>query len=43
MRLPKAEFLVTLTEADPENAMDSGLILPEPGHERECSTRTAPR
>ena len=31
----EAEFLVALTEADPANAMEAGLILPEPGHEEE--------
>lgn len=31
----EAEFLVVLTEADPANAMEAGLILPEPGHEQE--------
>ncbi|OBH61528.1 tautomerase family protein [Mycobacterium sp. E2479] len=30
----EAEFLVVLTEADPANAMEAGLILPEPGHEQ---------
>lgn len=29
----EAELLVTLTEADPANAMEAGLILPEPGQE----------
>ena len=32
---PEAEFLVALAEADAANAMEAGLILPEPGHERE--------
>jgi phenylpyruvate tautomerase PptA (4-oxalocrotonate tautomerase family) len=31
----EAEFLVALTEADPANAMEAGLILPEAGHEKE--------
>jgi phenylpyruvate tautomerase PptA (4-oxalocrotonate tautomerase family) len=31
----EAEFLVVLSEADPANAMEAGLILPEPGHEQE--------
>jgi phenylpyruvate tautomerase PptA (4-oxalocrotonate tautomerase family) len=31
----EAEFLVVLAEADPANAMEAGLILPEPGHEQE--------
>lgn len=31
----EAELLVVLTEADPANAMEAGLILPEPGHEQE--------
>jgi phenylpyruvate tautomerase PptA (4-oxalocrotonate tautomerase family) len=31
----EAEFLVALTEVDPANAMEAGLILPEPGHEQE--------
>ncbi|OBK85014.1 tautomerase family protein [Mycolicibacter sinensis] len=30
---PEAEFLVVLTEADPANAMEAGLVLPEPGQE----------
>ena len=32
---PESEFLVALAEADAANAMEAGLILPEPGHERE--------
>jgi phenylpyruvate tautomerase PptA (4-oxalocrotonate tautomerase family) len=31
----EAELLVVLTEADPANAMEAGLILPEPGQEQE--------
>jgi phenylpyruvate tautomerase PptA (4-oxalocrotonate tautomerase family) len=31
----EAEFLVALSEADPANVMEAGLILPEPGHEQE--------
>jgi len=31
----EAEFLVALTEFDPANVMEAGLILPEPGHEQE--------
>lgn len=31
----EAELLITLTEVDPANAMESGLILPEPGDEPE--------
>ena len=31
----EAEFLVSLTEVDPANVMETGLILPEPGHEQE--------
>lgn len=31
----EAELLVVLNESDPANAMEAGLILPEPGHERE--------
>lgn len=34
-RQSEAEFLVVLTEVDPANAMEAGLILPEPGHEQE--------
>jgi hypothetical protein len=30
---PEAEFLVVLTEADPANTMEAGLVLPEPGQE----------
>ena len=30
----EAEFLVALREADPANAMEAGLILPEPGREQ---------
>jgi phenylpyruvate tautomerase PptA (4-oxalocrotonate tautomerase family) len=30
---PEAEVLVSLSEAKPENAMEAGLILPEPGDE----------
>lgn len=30
---PEAELLVVLTEADPANAMEAGLVLPEPGQE----------
>ena len=32
---PEAEFLVALSEFDPANAMEAGLILPEPGHEQQ--------
>ena len=38
----EAEFLVALTESDPANIMEAGLILPEPGHEQSGSMRTAP-
>ncbi|OBG29579.1 tautomerase family protein [Mycobacterium sp. 852002-51057_SCH5723018] len=31
----EAEFLVALTEVDPVNAMEAGLVLPEPGHEQD--------
>ena len=31
----EAEFLVALSESDPANVMEAGLILPEPGHEQE--------
>ena len=31
----EADFLVALTEIDPANAMEAGLILPEPGREQE--------
>jgi phenylpyruvate tautomerase PptA (4-oxalocrotonate tautomerase family) len=31
----EAEFLVALTESDPANIMEDGLMLPEPGHEQE--------
>jgi phenylpyruvate tautomerase PptA (4-oxalocrotonate tautomerase family) len=31
----EAELLVALTELDPANIMEAGLILPEPGHEQE--------
>jgi phenylpyruvate tautomerase PptA (4-oxalocrotonate tautomerase family) len=31
----EADLLVVLNEADPANAMESGLILPEPGREQE--------
>lgn len=31
----EAELLVALTEMDPANAMEAGLILPEPGHEQQ--------
>ncbi|OBA82029.1 cis-3-chloroacrylic acid dehalogenase [Mycobacterium sp. 1164966.3] len=31
----EAELLVALTEVDPASAMESGLILPEPGDEQE--------
>jgi phenylpyruvate tautomerase PptA (4-oxalocrotonate tautomerase family) len=31
----EGEFLVVLAESDPANAMEAGLILPEPGHEQE--------
>ncbi|WP_145013841.1 tautomerase family protein [Mycobacterium marseillense] len=31
----EAEFLVALTEVDPANAMEAGLVLPEPGREQE--------
>jgi phenylpyruvate tautomerase PptA (4-oxalocrotonate tautomerase family) len=31
----EAELLVALNEFDPANAMEAGLILPEPGHERQ--------
>lgn len=31
----EAELFVALSEADPANAMEAGLILPEPGHEQE--------
>jgi hypothetical protein len=31
----EAEFLVVLTGPDPANAMEAGLILPDPGHEQE--------
>ena len=34
-RQSEAEFPVVLTESDPANAMEAGLILPEPGHEQE--------
>ncbi|RAV02965.1 tautomerase family protein [Mycolicibacter senuensis] len=30
---PESEFLVALTEADSANAMEGGLVLPEPGQE----------
>lgn len=29
----EAEFLVALSEADPANTMEAGLVLPEPGQE----------
>jgi phenylpyruvate tautomerase PptA (4-oxalocrotonate tautomerase family) len=31
----EAEVIVSLSEAKPENAMEAGLVLPEPGHERQ--------
>src|ERR1700730_502522 len=31
----EAEVLVSLSEAKPENAMEVGLVLPEPGHEQQ--------
>jgi phenylpyruvate tautomerase PptA (4-oxalocrotonate tautomerase family) len=31
----EAELLVALSEVDPANAMEAGLILPEPGHEQQ--------
>jgi phenylpyruvate tautomerase PptA (4-oxalocrotonate tautomerase family) len=31
----EAELVVGLTEVDPANVMEAGLILPEPGHEQE--------
>ena len=31
----EAELLIALTEFDPANAMEAGMALPEPGHERE--------
>lgn len=31
----EAELLVALSEVDPANAMEAGLILPEPGQEQE--------
>jgi phenylpyruvate tautomerase PptA (4-oxalocrotonate tautomerase family) len=31
----EAEILVALTESDLANAMEAGLIMPEPGHEQE--------
>lgn len=31
----EAELLIALDEADPANAVEAGLILPEPGHEDE--------
>jgi phenylpyruvate tautomerase PptA (4-oxalocrotonate tautomerase family) len=31
----EAELLIALTEANPANAMEAGLILPEPGREQE--------
>jgi phenylpyruvate tautomerase PptA (4-oxalocrotonate tautomerase family) len=31
----EAELLVVLAEADPANAMEAGLILPEPGREQQ--------
>ena len=34
-RQSEAEFLVVLSEADPANAMEAGLVLPDPGRERE--------
>ncbi|MEB3022015.1 tautomerase family protein [[Mycobacterium] crassicus] len=30
---PESELLVMLTEVDPANAMEAGVVLPEPGHE----------
>jgi hypothetical protein len=31
----EAELMVSLTETDPANAMEAGLILPEPGQEHQ--------
>jgi phenylpyruvate tautomerase PptA (4-oxalocrotonate tautomerase family) len=31
----EGELLVVLAESDPANAMEAGLILPEPGHEQQ--------
>ncbi|QNI06040.1 cis-3-chloroacrylic acid dehalogenase [Mycobacterium kubicae] len=31
----EAQLLVALSEANPANAMEAGLILPEPGHEQQ--------
>ncbi|MCV7379175.1 cis-3-chloroacrylic acid dehalogenase [Mycobacterium alsense] len=39
----EAELLVALSEADPANAMEAGLILPEPGQEREWFGENAGR
>lgn len=39
----EAEFLVALSEVDPANAMEAGLILPEPGQEQEWFDENAGR
>ena len=31
----EGELLVVLNEADPANAMEAGLIMPEPGQEQQ--------
>lgn len=32
---PETELIVVLNEIDPANSIEAGLIVPEPGHERE--------
>lgn len=39
----EAQFLVALTEADPANAVEAGLIFPEPGREQEWFDENSPR